>query len=73
MMHGEYREQPTKTGNTRLDPRTTGFIIKKTVLVHQTEFKGDVEHFGKCPDDYRVTNQVWWVDTRPEWLMENVK
>ena len=73
MMHGEWREQHTKTGNTRLNPRTTGFFIKKTVLVHQTEFKGDVEHFGKYPDDYQVTNEVWWVDTRSEWLMENVK
>jgi hypothetical protein len=73
MMHGAWKEYPTATGNTRLDARTSGFFVKKITLVHQTQFKGDVEHFGSCPDDYRVVNQTWWKDTQPSWLMENVK
>lgn len=62
---------PTQTGRTRLTVRTVGLFRKKTILVHQTEFNGDVEKFGSRPEEYHTRNETWWLDTKPAWLLEN--
>jgi hypothetical protein len=61
---------PKATGRTRLKPIQvrTGLFRKKQVVVHQTEFQGFVPEL--CGNHVDGTTRKWWVDTKPEWLLE---
>jgi hypothetical protein len=60
---------PRKTGRTRLKPLTIGmWWWKRTVLIHQTEFKGFVPEY--CSGMVGGFTKCWWADTKPEWRME---
>ncbi|MEE8598460.1 MAG: hypothetical protein V3S69_02915 [Dehalococcoidales bacterium] len=57
----------TPTGNFRHRVHTK--LFGKQLLVLQMEYEGDVMQYdgGYC----EVKHQSWWVDAKPEWVMEH--
>ena len=59
------------TGKTRLKVMVVGCLIKRQVLVHQSEVEIDhITNIGGLIDIERIT--VWY-NTKPEWLLTNLE
>lgn len=71
MTRNPYAKGPTRLGPTRLQPRLirTGLFSRSMVLIHQSLV--EKEHWSWLAGQAEVETVRVWIDTPPEWLLEN--